>query len=74
VRIKKLAALVACAVVAASAGVYAIFGVESNAPMGVSAAHAEQQADVALDKSLSTGAIAAFVFKRAGRTSNPVRS
>jgi thiol-disulfide isomerase/thioredoxin len=60
---KKIAALVACAAVAASAGVYAMFGVESNAPMGVSTAHAEQQAAVTLGKSLSTGAIAAFVFK-----------
>jgi thiol-disulfide isomerase/thioredoxin len=73
---KKLAALAGCAVVAASAGVYAIFGGEGNAPVGVSAAQAGQTADIALDKSLSTGAIAAFVFKsgRADIDSGPFKN
>lgn len=53
-----------------------MFGVESNAPMGVGPAHAEQSAAVALDKSLSTGAIAAFVFKdgRADIESGPFKN
>jgi thiol-disulfide isomerase/thioredoxin len=57
---KRLAGLAAAVAVAALAGVYAMFGVDGNAPVGTSAA---QAGETKLDKSLSTGTLAAFVFK-----------
>ncbi len=57
---KRLAGLVAAGAVAALAGVYAMFGVHGNAPVGTVPA---QAGEVTLDKSMSTGTLAAFVFK-----------
>lgn len=57
---KRVAGIVTAVAVAALAGVYAMFGVDGNAPVDSAPA---QAGETALDKSLSTGAIAAFVFK-----------
>ena len=57
---KRAAGAVAAVAVAVLAGVYAMFGVDGNAPVGSAPAQAGESV---LDKSLSTGAIAAFVFK-----------
>lgn len=57
---KRAAGAVAAVAVAVLAGVYAMFGVDGNAPVGSAPA---QAGETMLDKSLSTGTIAAFVFK-----------
>ena len=57
-------AIIAAVLVATTAGMYAIFGPQGNEPVAVSPALAEQGGSgVTLDKSLSTGEVAAFVFK-----------
>ena len=61
---KRIAGAIATVAVAACAGVYAMFGLQGNEPVGPGAARATETAGtVKLDRSLSTGAIAAFVFK-----------
>lgn len=50
--------------VAAVTGVYAMFGVDGNAPFMAGEAQAGQAKAAVLDRSLSKGAMAAFVFKK----------
>ncbi len=63
---RRTAAIIATALIAVTGGMYAMFGPQGNEPVAISQAVAEETGSaVTLDKSLSTGSVAAFVFKPA---------
>ena len=61
---RRTVAIIAAVLIATTAGMYAIFGQQGNETVAVSPALAEDSTSgVKLDRSLSTGEMAAFVFK-----------